>query len=134
MHIPGKQVHDCGKFIYFILLWLQLILSLTLYKGHGSDDEQDQRERDRYLSDVEAFDLIDFGMIPEFVGRFPALVRTHHIFSRILNFLFVIFFFKKNYYFQKKMTVKPNASAHLNPPSWVFLNSFLGDYLVVCNL
>ena len=60
----------------------------ALNEGHGSDDEQDQRERDRYLSDVEAFDLIEFGMIPEFVGRFPALVRTHHMFSRILNCFF----------------------------------------------
>ena len=85
------------KFKVIILYCLTLILSLTQNKGHGSDDEQDQRERDRYLSDVEAFDLIEFGMIPEFVGRFPALVRTHHIFSRILNFLFVtVVVFKKN--------------------------------------
>merc|ERR1719483_526973 len=49
----------------------------ALNEGHGSDDEQDQRERDQYLSDVEAFDLIDFGMIHEFVGRFPALVPFH---------------------------------------------------------
>ena len=80
---------------------LQLILSLTLNKGHGSDDEQDQRERDRYLSDVEAFDLIEFGMIPEFVGRFPALVRTRHIFSRILNFLFAFVFSIKNSIFDQ---------------------------------
>jgi len=51
----------------------------ALNEGHGSDDEQDQRERDRYLSDVEAFDLIEFGMIPEFVGRFPALVPFHSL-------------------------------------------------------
>jgi len=53
-------------------------------EGHGSDDEQDQRERDRYLSDVEAFDLIEFGMIPEFVGRFPALVPFHALDSDML--------------------------------------------------
>ena len=46
-------------------------------EGRSLDDEEDQRERDRYLSEVEAFDLIDFGMIPEFVGRFPALVPFH---------------------------------------------------------
>ena len=63
---------------------LTLILSLTQNKGHGSDDEQDQRERDRYLSDVEAFDLIEFGMIPEFVGRFPALVPFHALDSDML--------------------------------------------------
>ena len=40
---------------------------------------QDQRERDSYLSTVEAQDLIEFGMIPEFVGRFPALVPFHSL-------------------------------------------------------
>ncbi len=38
-----------------------------------------QAERDRYLSEVEAGDLIEFGMIPEFVGRFPALVAFHSL-------------------------------------------------------
>ena len=38
-----------------------------------------QLERDRYLSEVEAGDLIEFGMIPEFVGRFPALVPFHSL-------------------------------------------------------
>lgn len=46
-------------------------------EGQGLDEEGDQRERDRYLAEVEAYDLIDFGMIPEFVGRFPALVPFH---------------------------------------------------------
>ena len=32
-----------------------------------------------YLSSVEAQDLIEFGMIPEFVGRFPALVPFHSL-------------------------------------------------------
>merc|ERR1712004_431469 len=36
-------------------------------------------ERDSYLSTVEAQDLIEFGMIPEFVGRFPALVPFHSL-------------------------------------------------------
>ncbi len=36
-------------------------------------------ERDRYLSEVEAGDLIEFGMIPEFVGRFPSLVAFHSL-------------------------------------------------------
>merc|ERR1711953_577459 len=48
-------------------------------EGHGLDELEDQRERDRYLSEVEAYDLIDFGMIPEFVGRFPALVAFHSL-------------------------------------------------------
>lgn len=31
--------------------------------------EQENQERDQYLRDCEARDLIEFGMIPEFVGR-----------------------------------------------------------------
>merc|ERR1712038_1383234 len=48
-------------------------------EGHGLDELEDQRERDRYLSEVEAYDLIEFGMIPEFVGRFPSLVPFHSL-------------------------------------------------------
>ena len=33
----------------------------------------------RQFSEVEAQDLIEFGMIPEFVGRFPALVPFHSL-------------------------------------------------------
>ena len=44
-----------------------------------TSEEEDQRERDSYLSTVEAQDLIEFGMIPEFVGRFPALVPFHSL-------------------------------------------------------
>ena len=43
-----------------------------------------QAERDRYFSDVEGPDLIDFGMIPEFVGRFPALVPFHSLNEEML--------------------------------------------------
>merc|ERR1712200_309592 len=49
------------------------------YLGSGTSEEEDQRERDTYLSTVEAQDLIEFGMIPEFVGRFPALVPFHSL-------------------------------------------------------
>ena len=48
-------------------------------EGSSSREEEDQLERDRYLAEVEAGDLIDFGMIPEFVGRFPALVPFHSL-------------------------------------------------------
>ena len=48
-------------------------------EGSHSDELEDQAERDRYLSEVEAGDLIEFGMIPEFVGRFPALVPFHSL-------------------------------------------------------
>ncbi|XP_014478683.1 PREDICTED: ATP-dependent Clp protease ATP-binding subunit clpX-like, mitochondrial isoform X2 [Dinoponera quadriceps] len=39
--------------------------------------ERDNKEKDTLLQQVEARDLIDFGMIPEFVGRFPVLVPFH---------------------------------------------------------
>jgi len=48
-------------------------------EGSLTSEEEDQRERDTYLSTVEAQDLIEFGMIPEFVGRFPALVPFHSL-------------------------------------------------------
>ena len=53
-----------------------------------TSEEEDQRERDSYLSTVEAQDLIEFGMIPEFVGRFPALVPFHSLTEDMLVRLF----------------------------------------------
>ncbi|KAL1456478.1 hypothetical protein WDU94_001209 [Cyamophila willieti] len=41
--------------------------------------EEDNKEKDAFLAQVEARDLIDFGMIPEFVGRFPILVPFHSL-------------------------------------------------------
>ncbi|XP_068081594.1 ATP-dependent Clp protease ATP-binding subunit clpX-like, mitochondrial isoform X2 [Anabrus simplex] len=41
--------------------------------------EEDNAEKDAYLRQVEARDLIEFGMIPEFVGRFPVLVAFHSL-------------------------------------------------------
>ena len=37
---------------------------------------------------MEAQDLIEFGMIPEFVGRFPALVPFHSLTEDMLVRLF----------------------------------------------
>jgi ATP-dependent Clp protease ATP-binding subunit ClpX len=48
-------------------------------EGSMTDEVEDQLERDRQFSEVEAQDLIEFGMIPEFVGRFPALVPFHSL-------------------------------------------------------
>lgn len=36
-------------------------------------------EKDNLLKSVEARDLIEFGMIPEFVGRFPVIVPFHSL-------------------------------------------------------
>lgn len=39
----------------------------------------DESEKDAFLRAVEARDLIEFGMIPEFVGRFPVIVPFHSL-------------------------------------------------------
>uniref|UniRef100_A0A8C4NMQ7 Caseinolytic mitochondrial matrix peptidase chaperone subunit Xb n=1 Tax=Eptatretus burgeri TaxID=7764 RepID=A0A8C4NMQ7_EPTBU len=46
--------------------------------GDGSAVEE-MREKDRLLRFVEARDLIEFGMIPEFVGRLPVVVPLHSL-------------------------------------------------------
>lgn len=41
-------------------------------------------EKDRLLRNVEARDLIEFGMIPEFVGRLPVVVPLHSLDEEML--------------------------------------------------
>jgi len=53
-------------------------------EGSLSSEADDQREKDSYMSGVEAQDLIEFGMIPEFVGRFPVLVPFHSLTEEML--------------------------------------------------
>ena len=53
-------------------------------EGSLSSEAEDQKERDSYMSVVEAQDLIEFGMIPEFVGRFPVLVPFHSLTEQML--------------------------------------------------
>merc|ERR1712177_138540 len=53
-------------------------------EGSMTSEQEDQKEKDSYLSTVEAQDLIEFGMIPEFVGRFPALVPFHSLTEEML--------------------------------------------------
>lgn len=45
----------------------------------NTDIEKENSERDELLRKVEPRDLIQFGMIPEFVGRFPVLVPFHSL-------------------------------------------------------
>jgi ATP-dependent Clp protease ATP-binding subunit ClpX len=47
--------------------------------GATGDAAEDYAEMDAYMKLVEARDLIEFGMIPEFVGRFPVLVPFHSL-------------------------------------------------------
>uniref|UniRef100_A0A2K5QJ11 ClpX-type ZB domain-containing protein n=1 Tax=Cebus imitator TaxID=2715852 RepID=A0A2K5QJ11_CEBIM len=49
-----------------------------------SNTHQDIEEKDRLLRDVEARDLIEFGMIPEFVGRLPVVVPLHSLDEKTL--------------------------------------------------
>ena len=72
--------------------------------------QQDQRERDSYLSTVEAQDLIEFGMIPEFVGRFPALVPFHSLTEDMLVRLHpTICVLCIRYYYYRILTEPKNA-------------------------
>ncbi|KAJ8933085.1 hypothetical protein NQ318_022815 [Aromia moschata] len=50
----------------------------TLHQSSQSAEEENG-EKDAALKQVQARDLIDFGMIPEFVGRFPVLVPFHSL-------------------------------------------------------
>nr|AEE62975.1 unknown [Dendroctonus ponderosae] len=50
----------------------------TLHSSTQSAEEENL-EKDQALRQVQARDLIDFGMIPEFVGRFPVLVPFHSL-------------------------------------------------------
>ncbi|XP_060526020.1 ATP-dependent Clp protease ATP-binding subunit clpX-like, mitochondrial isoform X2 [Cylas formicarius] len=50
----------------------------TLHQSSQTAEEENA-ERDAALKQVQARDLIDFGMIPEFVGRFPVLVPFHSL-------------------------------------------------------
>ena len=52
------------------------------YNGGSSDS--DIEEKDALLRAVEARDLIEFGMIPEFVGRFPVVVPFHSLTEEML--------------------------------------------------
>ena len=68
---------------------------------------QDQRERDSYLSTVEAQDLIEFGMIPEFVGRFPALVPFHSLTEDMLVRLYPTFCVLCTRYYSYRILTEP---------------------------
>ncbi|CAG5136065.1 unnamed protein product [Candidula unifasciata] len=48
-------------------------------QADSSDTVQNNEEKDVLLRQVEARDLIEFGMIPEFVGRLPVVVPFHSL-------------------------------------------------------
>ncbi len=41
--------------------------------------EEENAEKDALLRNVESRDMIEFGLIPEFVGRFPVIVAFHSL-------------------------------------------------------
>lgn len=47
--------------------------------NYSTDAADDLAEKDAYLKAVQARDMIEFGMIPEFVGRFPVIVPFHSL-------------------------------------------------------
>lgn len=49
------------------------------YSSASSDAAEEIAEKDMMLKSVEARDLVEFGMIPEFVGRFPVVVPFHSL-------------------------------------------------------
>ncbi|XP_019877773.2 ATP-dependent Clp protease ATP-binding subunit clpX-like, mitochondrial isoform X2 [Aethina tumida] len=55
----------------------------TLHQSSQTAQEENM-EKDSALKQVQARDLIDFGMIPEFVGRFPVLVPFHSLDQKML--------------------------------------------------
>ncbi|CAF3707656.1 unnamed protein product [Rotaria socialis] len=53
---------------------------LDLHDQRDDNDNmvvEENLERDKYLQECEARDLIEFGMIPEFIGRLPIIVAFH---------------------------------------------------------
>ncbi|GFS24997.1 ATP-dependent Clp protease ATP-binding subunit ClpX [Elysia marginata] len=48
-------------------------------QNESSNVAQDNEEKDTLLRQVEARDMIEFGMIPEFVGRLPVVVPFHSL-------------------------------------------------------
>lgn len=54
------------------------------YSSAKSDAAEEMAEKDSLLKAVEARDLVEFGMIPEFVGRFPVVVPFHSLTESML--------------------------------------------------
>jgi len=52
---------------------------LDIFRNSQPDVREDNADRDKLLSKVEAGDLVEFGMIPEFVGRLPVVVSLHSL-------------------------------------------------------
>ncbi len=49
------------------------------FNAHFAADEEDGEDDDRVLKHVNHDDLLEYGLIPEFVGRLPAVVSLDHL-------------------------------------------------------
>lgn len=68
--------NPCQTFDMFNLDQMQSAFETSAY--------EENEERDRLLREVEARDLIDYGIIPEFVGRFPIITVLHSLDEEML--------------------------------------------------
>ncbi|XP_051876624.1 ATP-dependent Clp protease ATP-binding subunit clpX-like, mitochondrial [Pristis pectinata] len=55
------------------------VAAAGLANSSGVNTHEEFQERDKLLHHVEARDLIEYGMIPEFVGRFPVVLALHSL-------------------------------------------------------
>ncbi|XP_041041275.1 ATP-dependent Clp protease ATP-binding subunit clpX-like, mitochondrial [Carcharodon carcharias] len=55
------------------------VTAAGLANSSGVNTHEESQEKDKLLCSVEARDLIEYGMIPEFVGRFPVVLALHSL-------------------------------------------------------
>uniref|UniRef100_UPI00398E6D27 ATP-dependent Clp protease ATP-binding subunit clpX-like, mitochondrial n=1 Tax=Pristiophorus japonicus TaxID=55135 RepID=UPI00398E6D27 len=55
------------------------VTAAGLANSSGVNTHEEFQEKDKLLYNVEARDLIEYGMIPEFVGRFPVVLALHNL-------------------------------------------------------
>lgn len=58
--------------------------SSTLYENDANKHELENKLHDELMKQVEDCDLIEFGLIPEFVGRMPKICPFHSLDEDIL--------------------------------------------------
>uniref|UniRef100_A0A4W3JQK3 ATP-dependent Clp protease ATP-binding subunit clpX-like, mitochondrial n=1 Tax=Callorhinchus milii TaxID=7868 RepID=A0A4W3JQK3_CALMI len=55
------------------------VAAAGLAHSSGDNIDEEMKEKDRLLRSLETKDLIEFGMIPEFIGRFPVVLPLHSL-------------------------------------------------------
>lgn len=83
--------------------------------GTELDAVAEMEEKDQLLRHVEARDLIEFGMIPEFVGRLPIIVPLHSLDEQTLMCILT----------QPRNAVVPQYQALFSMDKVIFLLHFL---------